>query len=527
MPEFVFSAGVGGSLKDGPIAGEKRARTQEMVDVGGLESDEPSPPLPPIPMSFKDKVSGDFGMAEDQMVFSDDDVVIKQGAIPSIQFSDKVMSSLYRPWHSAVIFKLMGRPLAYTFLRSRLLQRWALKGPMSLIDLENNYFIVKFLYEEDMRYMLTSGPWQIAGQYIVTQKWKPGFNAKEEKITHMTAWVRINGLNVEYFRVDVIEKIGNLVGATIKVDAHTLSQARGKYARICVELDLAKPLTPFIEIEGRTYGVVYEGINLVDVNLDISTREAEVPAKIHGEWMLLKPRNFRKKSTNDIGKGAELSKRNTISAGTKAVSPVFGSRFNVLTEEVSREEDMEGFTPVKNSGSISRRQGSSANTYSAKAKGAGVKSSSSRDSGTWVFKKPLKDITNSVVTTSSSGGVKSGSVLRRPWKNRAGAKPFSCHYIESVGLQVNGSDVQDDVQGKFSFNLGDSLFPKLPLGKGGLFFGHEPPDISEMGINEVEPSDVSDMDHQGNFSEHCEYDPGLKADSSFEHDGFEAVEAQH
>ncbi|BFG15828.1 hypothetical protein CerSpe_021020 [Prunus speciosa] len=140
-----------------------------MLDVGGLESDEPSPPLPPIPMSFKDKVSGDFGMAEDQMVISDDDVAIKQGAIPSIQFSDKVKSALCRPWRSAIIIKLMGRPLAYTFLRSRLLQRWALKGPMSLIDLENNYYIVKFLYEEDMRYVLTGGPWQIAGQYIMTQ----------------------------------------------------------------------------------------------------------------------------------------------------------------------------------------------------------------------------------------------------------------------------------------------------------------------------------------------------------------------
>ncbi|BFG28278.1 hypothetical protein CerSpe_145520 [Prunus speciosa] len=331
----------------------------------------------------------------------------------------------------------------------------------------------------------------------------------------------------------------------------------------CVELDLAKPLTPFIEIEGRTYGVVYEGINLVcfecgcfghgrdtcpiilqpkqqvpesdnadgmedistvqvDVNVDAATKEAEVSAKMHGEWMLMKPRNFRKKSMNDIGKGADLSKRNTKDAGNKAVSPVFGSRFNVLNEEVGREEDMDGSTPVKNSGSSSKRQGSSA-----KVKGAGVKSSSSRDFGTWVFKKPLKDITNSVVATSGGGGVKNGSVLRRPWMNRAGAKPFSFHDIEPVGLQVNGSDVQDDVRGKFSFNLGGSLFPKLPLGKGGLFFGHEPPDISEMGISEVEPSDASDMDHQGNFSEHCESDTGLEADSSFENDGSEAVEAEH
>ncbi|KAI5312194.1 hypothetical protein L3X38_041367 [Prunus dulcis] len=36
----------------------------------------------------------------------------------------------------------------------------------------------------------------------------------------------MNGLNVEYFKVDVMEKIGNLIGNTMKVDPHTMSQAR-------------------------------------------------------------------------------------------------------------------------------------------------------------------------------------------------------------------------------------------------------------------------------------------------------------
>lgn len=75
----------------------------------------------------------------------------------------------------------------------------------------------------------------------------------------MNTWVRMNSLNVEYFKVDVMEKIGNLIGNTLKVDPHTMSQARGKFTRVC-ELDLSKPLTPFIKVEGRTYGVVYEGI---------------------------------------------------------------------------------------------------------------------------------------------------------------------------------------------------------------------------------------------------------------------------
>ncbi|ONI26925.1 hypothetical protein PRUPE_1G055400 [Prunus persica] len=385
MTEFVFCAE--GPTKDGPSAGGKRARTKEILDADALEPEAPPPPLPPIPMSFKDKVAGDFGMAEEQMEIGDDDVIIKSRTIPSIQFSDKIKNALYRPWLTAVIIKLMGRPLAYTFLRARLLQEWELKGPMNLIDLENSYFIVKFVYEEDMKYVLTSGPWQIAGQYVVTQKWKLGFNAQEEKISHMTAWVRINGLNVEYFRYDVMEKIGNLIGNTIKVDANTMSQARGKFARICIELDLAKPLTPFIEVEGRTYGVVYEGINLVcfecgcydhgrdtcpiivqakqqaadsvdtegmemnntnktdDLQVDNpTTLAAENPAKIHREWMLMKTRNFKKKVLNDSGKGAEISKRNP-----KNSNDYNGSRFNVLNEEGKSGNGiiLEEFPPVK------------------------------------------------------------------------------------------------------------------------------------------------------------------------------------
>ncbi|KAJ6340287.1 hypothetical protein OIU77_008113 [Salix suchowensis] len=139
MNDSVFVAGASDLCPDGAIIGGKRARTHEVKDIGGFGSPLPSPPS--LSMSFKDKVSADFGMAEDNMVIGDDDYVIQYGEVPSIQFSDKIKDCLYRPWKSAIIIKLMGKPLNYNFLRERLLQRWKLKGPMTLIDLENNFFI--------------------------------------------------------------------------------------------------------------------------------------------------------------------------------------------------------------------------------------------------------------------------------------------------------------------------------------------------------------------------------------------------
>lgn len=40
------------------------------------------PSLPHIPMSFKDEVACDFGMAEDRMEIGEDDFITKQGKIP-------------------------------------------------------------------------------------------------------------------------------------------------------------------------------------------------------------------------------------------------------------------------------------------------------------------------------------------------------------------------------------------------------------------------------------------------------------
>lgn len=46
----------------------------------------------------------------------------------------------------------------------------------------------------------------------------------------------------------------------MKVDLQTEKIARGKFARICVELDLSKPLTAKVGVVGKLLVVQYEGL---------------------------------------------------------------------------------------------------------------------------------------------------------------------------------------------------------------------------------------------------------------------------
>ncbi|KAL4369783.1 hypothetical protein AHAS_Ahas06G0000300 [Arachis hypogaea] len=87
------------------------------------------------------------------------------------------------------------------------------------------------------------GPWKVLDHYQVIQLWKPDFNPYNTQTETIAAWIRLPGLAIEYYNHMILEKIGNIVGRTLKVDTNTSQIFRGKFARICTEVDLQKPLS--------------------------------------------------------------------------------------------------------------------------------------------------------------------------------------------------------------------------------------------------------------------------------------------
>lgn len=57
--------------------------------------------------------------------------------------------------------------------------------------------------------------------------------------------------------------MGNLVQKAVKIDPTTLSTSRGKYARVCVEIDFSKHLVPLISMLGHLQAVEYEGLYMI------------------------------------------------------------------------------------------------------------------------------------------------------------------------------------------------------------------------------------------------------------------------
>ncbi|KAL0292873.1 UNVERIFIED_CONTAM: ATP synthase epsilon chain, chloroplastic [Sesamum calycinum] len=60
---------------------------------------------------------------------------------------------------------------------------------------------------------------------------------------------------VEFFQEELLMRIGNRIGRAVKVDETTMAASRGRYARVCVEVDLTKPLVSMITLLGFAQAV--------------------------------------------------------------------------------------------------------------------------------------------------------------------------------------------------------------------------------------------------------------------------------
>ncbi|CAN1825717.1 hypothetical protein LINPERHAP1_LOCUS31269 [Linum perenne] len=138
---------------------------------------------------------------------------------PKIAFSDEEIKSFYKPWSKAIVVKVLEKSFSYLSIKKRLEFLWAKAGRIQVADLANSFFLVRFSSEDDYQRAAFGGPWKV-----------------------------------------VVTRIGNYIGKTVRLDLATSAGARARYARVCVEVDLTKPLLGKYIIDNRVYRVEYESL---------------------------------------------------------------------------------------------------------------------------------------------------------------------------------------------------------------------------------------------------------------------------
>ncbi|XP_031101937.1 uncharacterized protein LOC116005840 [Ipomoea triloba] len=249
----------------------------EAVADHATESPPQASIMDALPRSYRDSVVGSGSGAAPFLLanLSDDEVEAdpmgnedlgledSDPLCPRIRFTAKEKDQIRAPWRQSLIIKVMGRRVGYAYLLHRLNTMWHPKGRMELIALENDYFLVRFGMVEDLEFAKFESHWMILDHYLIIKDWVPNFDPFEDAIEKVLVWVRFPNILVEYYNLLCLRRIDNKLGRTVRIDHTTSLVSRGKLARVCVEIDITKPLLPTFTLEDKVWKVAYEGIHLV------------------------------------------------------------------------------------------------------------------------------------------------------------------------------------------------------------------------------------------------------------------------
>ncbi|MBA0824695.1 hypothetical protein Goarm_021343, partial [Gossypium armourianum] len=150
-----------------------------------------------------------------------------QGDVDSLTESIK---SFTKNISRLVVVKLLGRKIGYQALLYKVYSLWKPSGPIRIMDLENDYFLIKLQSEDNYVRALTEGPWVVYGQYLTIQPWLKLFSPGQPFPSSIIVWIYFLGIPSFMYRKSVIKSIGEIIGRVIKLDDNTKSVHMGCFA---------------------------------------------------------------------------------------------------------------------------------------------------------------------------------------------------------------------------------------------------------------------------------------------------------
>ncbi|KAK5833164.1 hypothetical protein PVK06_016978 [Gossypium arboreum] len=151
-------------------------------------------------MSYKSMLMGtslDVSSQEkmEEFVLYDGDVVTKLvEGISLITFFDRVHKFIESKMARAIIVQLLGKRIGFNALVNKMTILWSLRHPLWLMDLENDYYLVRFQNEGYFNKVLVGGPWAIFGQYWTIPYWSLDFPTSNNEVDIQIKWIRLPSL---------------------------------------------------------------------------------------------------------------------------------------------------------------------------------------------------------------------------------------------------------------------------------------------------------------------------------------------
>ncbi|GAB2302720.1 hypothetical protein Dimus_036715 [Dionaea muscipula] len=144
-------------------------------------------------------------------------------------------------WGSYFVGYFLQGSLPFGYVRSTVSRLWPKLGLIEVKSLDDGFFVFRFADSFSGDGVLEGGSWLVEGKPILLRKWECLLSFSKETLSRIPVWASFFNIPLEYWTAAGLSKIASVVGRPLHLDRYTASRERLAYARVCIEVDAARP----------------------------------------------------------------------------------------------------------------------------------------------------------------------------------------------------------------------------------------------------------------------------------------------
>ncbi|KAJ8419449.1 hypothetical protein Cgig2_023655 [Carnegiea gigantea] len=150
-------------------------------------------------------------------------------------------------WQHAILCSVLGANPPYEVIKGFVQQIWADFEIDKILMVRKGLFLVRFVQLQGKLTVEKRGLYYFDRKPFIVKGWKPDMDINAESIQSLPLWVQFPELDIKYWGLDSLSKLGSLIGIPLKTDHYTREKTMIKYARLLIEVPMAGPFPDFIE----------------------------------------------------------------------------------------------------------------------------------------------------------------------------------------------------------------------------------------------------------------------------------------
>lgn len=167
---------------------------------------------------------------------------LKETTSDFIRLDGDALSRARRRFQNALHGMFFGKPSPFEPVKIFLMAKWVEIGEVLISDFPNGFLLIPCGSHEVMQHLFLDGPCSINVIILQLSHWQQFLDPAFFKLNTAAIWVQLHNLPMEFWDGETLESLTLYIGNLLTVDNLTTSLTRSKFARVCIEIVLFKPL---------------------------------------------------------------------------------------------------------------------------------------------------------------------------------------------------------------------------------------------------------------------------------------------